>query len=489
MTSSTPHRLLSVAQLRVAEAAAASALPAGTLMQRAGRAAADALLARFAGPRRVLVLCGPGNNGGDGYETACGLAQAGWPVTCVALAAPATVDARAAAARWRASAGTVAMALPTDLDRADLVLDAMFGIGLARPLEGLFAEAATRLQPLRPRVVALDVPSGLNADTGAWVGGQPGVQAALTITFIADKPGLHTRHGRDAAGEIMIADLGVATADCVATLVQPSDFPLLLRSRAQDSHKGQHGNVCVVGGAPGMAGAALLAARAALRLGAGRVYAHLVGAPQLTLDPCQPELMLRPRDDLPAGVWVVGCGIGTDPAAAGWIDHALRHAQSLVVDADALNLLATDHALRKRFVSCAGSKVITPHPLEAARLLERSAADVQDDRLASATELAREMNAIAVLKGSGTVIADPQGLWINPTGSPALATAGTGDVLAGMIGAFMAQCDDPAQAVRAAVWLHGAAGEGDGDVGLVASDLAMRAATRWRMLRLSRSAG
>jgi hydroxyethylthiazole kinase-like uncharacterized protein yjeF len=269
-------------------------------------------------------------------------------------------------------------------------------------------------------------------------------------------------------------------ADELAALAQP---------RRRDTHKGTYGNVAVVGGGRGMVGAALLAARAALHLGAGRVYVDALGAPELSVDPLQPELMFRAAaqlDDLQA--LVVGCGLGTDAAARAACALALSRAVPLVLDADALNLVAADAALRTALAARTAPTVLTPHPLEAARLLGTGAAEVQRDRLGAARALARQSAAIVLLKGAGSVVAAADGRSaINPTGSPALATAGTGDVLAGMLGALLAQGHDAWTATLGAAWLHGRAGE-YGDAGLVASAVAPRAAEALRALRTAAAA-
>jgi hydroxyethylthiazole kinase-like uncharacterized protein yjeF len=243
--------------------------------------------------------------------------------------------------------------------------------------------------------------------------------------------------------------------------------------------------VLVVGGAAGMVGAPLLAARAALRLGAGRVYVDCIGAPELRVDPAQPELMFRPHAAVAdVECIVVGCGLGVDDPARGALAWCLARAASLVIDADGLNLLADDAALRTALAARSEPAVLTPHPLEAARLLHCSARDVQADRIGAARRLAHALGAFVVLKGAGTVVAAADGRTaVNPTGSPALATAGTGDVLAGMLGALLAQRFDPWQAATAAVWLHGASVHDAGDVGLVAGEVAARATDVLRGLR------
>ncbi len=478
--------LFTVAELRAIEQGAQAGLLHGELMSRAGRGAARRIDA-LAGDRRasVCVVAGPGNNGGDGFVVAAELAARGHEVRCVLLVArqPVPTDAHAAFQRWRDGGGAVFATLPDR--RFDIVVDALFGIGLARPLQGEFLDGARWINEHAERVVALDVPSGLDSDRGAWVGDVAGVRADLTVTFLGDKPGLHTGAGIDAAGDVQVDLLGLEPGPSVVLLTALDDFPDIARPRRRDTHKGSFGNVLVVGGGAGMVGAPLLAARAALRLGAGRVYVDCIGAPELRVDPVQPELMFRPHASIadPESA-VVGCGLGVDGAARSAFAWSLGLARALVIDADALNLLATEPALRAALRERAAPSVVTPHPLEAARLLKISAHDVQRDRLGAARTLAGDLRAIVVLKGAGTVIAAPDGRTaINPTGSAALATAGTGDVLAGMLGALLAQGFDAWQSVVAAVWLHGAAVRGAGDVGIVAGDLAPRAAAALRGLR------
>jgi hydroxyethylthiazole kinase-like uncharacterized protein yjeF len=479
--------LLTVAELRAIEQAAQAGLPAGELMARAGRGAARRIDA-LAGNRRasVCVVAGPGNNGGDGFVVAAELAARGHAVVCVLLGAtqPVPADARAAFQRWRDGGGTVLAKLPAR--QFDIAVDALFGTGLARPLEGVFLDGARWIDEHAEWVVALDVPSGLDSDRGSWVGDVEGVHADLTVTFLGDKPGLRTGAGIDAAGEVEVDDLDVEAAESAVSLTAPDDFPDVALPRRRDTHKGSFGNVLVVGGGAGMVGAPLLAARAALRLGAGRVYVDCIGAPELRVDPVQPELMFRPHASItdPECV-VVGCGLGVDAAARSALVWSLARPRACVIDADALNLLAEEPALRAAALrDRTAPAVLTPHPLEAARLLEISAHDVQRDRLGAARRLAAELHAFVVLKGAGTVIAAPDGrAGINPTGSAALATAGTGDVLAGMLGALLAQGFEAWQSIVAAVWLHGAAVRGAGDVGIVAGDLAPRAAEALRGLR------
>ena len=482
--------LYRIDELRAIEQAAAVGLPPGTLMARAGREAAEWIAQRHAGAvQTVCIVCGPGNNGGDGFVSAAELQSLGHDVRCVLLGVerPAAADARAAYERWIGTGGRVDARIPAEAG-FDIVIDALFGIGLARPLAGDFLAAAHWMNR-QPRVYSIDVPSGLDADTGTWVGGVEGVLADATVTFIGDKPGLHTAQGTDAAGTVVVEPIGTHAEPLAGHLVGPDDFEPLTRPRRNNSHKGTYGNVAIVGGGKGMVGAALLAGRAALRLGAGRVYVDAIGAPELRVDPVRPELMFRAHaelDDLQAVV--VGCGLGSDAAAHTALARVLSGNVPVVADADALNLLADDAGLQRLAAESAATLVLTPHPLEAARLLRCSSADVQADRVAAAIRLAQQHTCIVILKGAGTVIARADGRYaINPTGTPALATAGTGDVLAGMIAAFLAQGHDAWTAAQAATWLHGAAAHGS-DIGLLADEVAARAVEELRRLRARVSA-
>jgi hydroxyethylthiazole kinase-like uncharacterized protein yjeF len=483
--------LFSIETLRKAEIAAATPLAPGALMQRAGAAAARAIARRLGTERRsVAVICGAGNNGGDGYVCAAELSRQGHDVECVALAAPSTDDARAAAAGWQAGGGSVRNEIGKG--RAyDAVVDAIFGIGLSRAPRGAFADAIdwinTQTKSLR---VALDVPSGLDADRGTWIGSRPGVSADLTVTFLGAKPGLFTGVGCDAAGEVLVESLGVEAGSTQIVLLEPSDFEPVRVPRVRNSHKGDYGNVSVVGGGAGMVGAPLLAARAALRMGAGRVFVDCIGAPALQFDPLHPELMFRSVKTLERiDAAVVGCGLGTDANARTALQWALGAPCPVVFDADALNMLARDGSLRALLVERGHPSILTPHPLEAARLLDLTAAEVQNDRVGHARRLAQELRALIVLKGAGTVVAQADACaWINPTGGPALATPGSGDVLAGMIGALLAQQFSPATSTLAAVWLHGsAANRFGGDIGLVAGEIASYAARCLSDLRQGKS--
>ncbi|MGH6612096.1 MAG: NAD(P)H-hydrate dehydratase [Burkholderiaceae bacterium] len=469
--------LYTVAELREIERRAQRDLPPGALMTRAGKAAAQRIGALVAGKRSsICVLAGPGNNGGDGYVTATEL-QSVHDVTCVQVTKPAADDAGRAFEAWRTSGGTTVTVLPST-ETFDVVVDALLGIGQTRPLQGALLTATQWINQQSTHIIAIDVPSGLDADRGSWVGGVRGVNADETITFIGDKSGLHTGDGVDAAGVVTVDSIGVQTTARSIALLDPSDFAPITASRRRNTHKGTYGNTLIIGGNTGMVGAALLAARAALHIGAGRVFVDCIGAPEFRVDPMQPELMFRPYasvDDMQA--IIIGCGLGVDDAARRALQWALDSDASLVIDADALNLLARGPALAECLAARSAPTVLTPHPLEAARMLEVAADDVQLDRIGSARELASRYRSIVVLKGAGTVIAQvSERCAINPTGGPVLATPGTGDVLAGMIGGLIAQSFDPWQATLGAVWLHGRSADQHRGTGLVASDVAPRAA-------------
>ncbi|MBP1202199.1 hydroxyethylthiazole kinase-like uncharacterized protein yjeF [Duganella sp. 1411] len=492
------NRLYSVAEIRAIEHAAAAVLPDGALMQRAGQSGANAALDMLpfsTNHAKVLVLAGPGNNGGDALEAAAHLAHAGATVTILHYPPLGEPSAERATALQRAQASDVRFADIADIDGSaestgalvagtdwNLVVDGLFGIGLKRPLGGAMRALVESVNQLTCQVLALDVPSGLDADTGAIVGPDGvAIRATHTITFIGDKPGLHTCEGRDYAGLVDVSRLEIDASLFPPASMHVNDVKLFarhLRPRQHSSHKGSYGNVAVIGGAHGMRGAPLLAARAALHAGAGRVYALFVDEP-LPCDAGQPELMCRGAGDfdLESATLVVGPGLGASSSAADLLVRAIACEGALLADADALNLIAATPSLRQALAQRKQPAVLTPHPLEAARLLERSVGEVQADRVLAARELAASLNAVVVLKGSGTVIAAPTGaVVINTTGNPALATAGTGDVLAGLCGSLMAQGWPQWEAALGAVWLHGMAADvlvadGAGPIGLTAGEL------------------
>jgi ADP-dependent NAD(P)H-hydrate dehydratase / NAD(P)H-hydrate epimerase len=482
--AATPLPLFTVAQTRWLEQAALAALPAHTLMRRAGLATAQLALALAPHARRIWVACGPGNNGGDGLEATLHLLQWGKQVEVTLCGDAATLPPDAHDALIRAqSAGVGIQAAPSSsLDAEDLAIDALLGIGASRAPQGELAAAIHTLNCLACTVLAVDLPSGLHADTGQPLGASC-VVADHTLSLLALKPGLFTGAGRDHAGTVWFDNLGVdaSTALPSAWLAGRGDLPV--RRHAQ--HKGSFGDVVVVGGANGMTGAALLAARAASAAGAGRVHAVVLAEHPPTHDRLRPELMFRAATWLDAGAHLrdatVVCGCGGGGAVRGELPRLLSRAPRLVLDADALNAVAADTGLQTLLIARADrglGTVLTPHPLEAARLLGTATATVQADRLAAAQTLADRFRCSVVLKGSGTLVAAPgRAPSINPTGNARLASAGTGDVLAGWLGGLWAQWGqgDAAEAAFsaavAAVFMHGAAAGDAANGPLRASDL------------------
>jgi len=443
--------IFSVAGIRAIEA---QYLPATPLMERAGHAAAELAVQLAKGSQApILILAGPGNNGGDAQVVAWVLRAAGHQVLTPAIDE----------------------ALPSG--PFALAIDGLFGIGLTRPIAPPYASWVDKLNNFSCPVLALDVPSGLDADTGRQLG--PTVKASHTITFIALKPGLLTLDGPDCCGEIHVANLGlpIAEFDSDATTLSPGMFSAYLSQRLRNSHKGSHGSAGILGGASGMAGAALLAGRAALKLGAGRVYVDMLD--RNAVDSQQPELMLRNAEDVItlATALAVGPGLGQMDQAVQLLRQAIEAPLPLVIDADGLNLLALHPALARLAAKRTDPLILTPHPAEAARLLNTDVVTIQADRLAAARELVQRFHASVVLKGCGSVVIHPNGrCHINTSGNPGLASAGSGDVLTGLIVALLAQGWPADAALSAAVHLHGAAADAlvaadIGPVGLTAGEL------------------
>lgn len=455
------HALFGVDATRRIEQTAQAALPPHTLMQRAGLAVAQLALALAPNAQRIWIACGPGNNGGDGLEAALHLQSWGKQPVLTWLGSPEQAPPDAAASYQRALGAGVTFS-QTPPDAFDLCIDALLGIGTqVREPDGRMADWIGLINASRQPVLAVDLPTGLHADTGAVT--QLSVQATHTLSLLTLKPGLFTAHGRDAAGGVWLADLDVKQLTAIAQQpVAPTAWlagapPVAERLHA--SHKGSYGDVAVVGGAPGMTGAALLAASSALHAGAGRVFVGLLDGGTLSVDASQPELMFRPVEALDLSALTVVCGCGGGDAIRAQMSRILSTAATVVIDADAINAIANDTQLQTLLTERSqrgAATVLTPHPLEAARLLRSSAAQVQADRLAACGQLAERFACTVVLKGSGTVIAGPgQTPVINPTGNARLATAGTGDVLAGLIGARLAAGLDAFDAACQAVYQHG----------------------------------
>ena len=489
LPSHRPWPLFDAASSRRIEQSALAAAAPQALMARAGLAVARLALAVAPAARRIWVAAGPGNNGGDGLVAARHLHAAGVEARVSLLGDAARLPADAAQALAAAQQAGVPisadLASPTHAASwpADLAIDALLGLGASRAPTGAIAAAVGQLNQLACPLLAVDLPTGLCADTGRRLG-QTAVQATHTLALLTLKPGLFTAQGRDHAGRIWLDQLGVhqPAVQPSAKLIGPDTLLRLLPGRNHSQHKGIFGDVLVLAGAPGMGGAALLAARAALTAGAGRVYLCRldgVSAPDSQRPELMPRSLAAALDVALLGRATVVCGCGGGSAVAAVLPSVLVHAARLVLDADALNHIAADitlqHLLRAR---AAGQlpTVLTPHPLEAARLLGLDTTAVQADRLGHAQALAEQLQAVVVLKGSGSVVAAPgQPPAINPTGNARLGSAGTGDVLAGWLGGLWSQAG-PTPAVDAAcasVWLHGRAAEaGDNRLPLRAGDLA-----------------
>ena len=475
--------IFTTAGIRVIERAVMTGPGAPRLMERAGLAAAE--YARRIMPERaknVLIVAGPGNNGGDAFELAVHLKRWFYRVTVVFAGKRESLsgDAGAALRKWEAAGGAFLDDVPGE-GRWDFVVDGLFGIGLVRPLTGRHAELVERMNRMGAPMLSLDVPSGVNADTGAVMG--VAVRANHTVTFIALKPGLLTLDGPDYCGALLVDTLGIGLdrlAPGEGQLITRKALDAVLAPRPRNYHKGHAGSVGVLGGARGMAGAALLAGRAALLTGAGRVSVGMLAEQAPALDPSQPELMLRRAQDVLDGsmnVLAAGPGMGNSTASKALLEKALRAEAPIVLDADALNLIAADGQLRDILRGRPGRKLLTPHPAEAARLLGNETRSVQADRLAAAKAIASRYDCAVALKGNGTVVADRDGgWWINSSGNAGMASAGMGDALTGIVAGLVAQGAEALSALRAGVFLHGAAADalvaqGHGPLGITASEV------------------
>lgn len=477
-----PLGLYSSAQVRELDRCAIErhGIPGYELMTRAGHAALNALRRAWPQARSLCVLCGPGNNGGDGYVLARLARAQNLRTHVVAVTDPARLggDARRAYQDFTAAGGTCEDWHAARLHQVDVVVDAVFGTGLARAIGGRVAEIIDAVNAAGRPVLALDVPSGLHADTGHPLG--VAIRADVTVTFIGRKVGCHVGSGPDLVGCLVFDDLGVPPAvyDAVPAsrhLLDESTLDAALPRRARTAHKGRHGHVLIVGGAAGMGGAARLAAEAALRVGAGLVTAAVHPGSLVALT-SRPELMtvaIADAVDLEhalerATVVAVGPGLGQSAWSTEVLAIVLGGGKPLVVDADALNLLALDPQARDAWV-------LTPHPGEAARLLRASTQDVQADRLGVALELQMRYGGTVVLKGAGSIVQGAAGSsWICDRGNPGMAAAGMGDVLTGVIAGIAGQCGDLALAARAGVLVHAMAGDRaarQGERGTTAGDV------------------
>jgi len=486
LTERLPERVCSAAQVRELERLAIEKLGVSDyeLMCRAGVAALRVLMRRWPAASSIAIVCGAGNNAGDGLVVAR-LARAVGLSVSVLLVAPADRykgAAAQAAEAYRAAGLSFAAFDANALGSADVIVDALLGTGLTRPVGGEFAAAIAAINAAGAPVLALDLPSGLDADTG-WPN-PVAVRATATLTFLALKQGLFLGAAPDYCGELELADLELPpelSHDMPAPM-QRLTFDELKRAlprRSRTAHKGSSGKLLLVGGAPGMAGAIRLAAEAALRVGTGLVYVATHRDSVASVLAGRPEILCRSVDSVVEleevikqvdGI-VVGPGLGRSAWAYRLWKQLVRADLPLVLDADGLNLLAAEPMTRDGWV-------LTPHPGEAARLLQYDSIEpVQRDRAGSAREIARRYRAIAVLKGANTLVAGPREdapLGVCDRGNPGMATGGTGDVLAGAIGGLLAQTGNLEQAARVGVLLHALAGDAaakDGERGTVAGDL------------------
>jgi NAD(P)H-hydrate epimerase len=500
--------VFTAAEMRALDARAIAELgiPGPELMERAGGGAAR-LIGEDAGPlrgRRVAVVCGRGNNGGDGFVVARRLAARGVRAEVFLLGRRGDVrgDAGAALARWRGRVREVAdepgvTALAGALDGADLVVDALLGTGLTGPAHGLTARAIGAINAAGRPVVSLDLPSGLPSDTGEVPG--PTVSAQRTYTFGGLKRCLLLHPGAAHAGQVRVIDLGIPPAEAArgvgAFLLEESDVAPGFPVRPRDAHKGRFGHLLVIAGSRGKTGAAALAARAALRAGVGLCTVATPASQQPVVAGLGLEYMTEPAAETAAGSLALGArerlgeliaprdavalgpGLGLDPDTRALACALVADApRPMVLDADALSAVAGDLAALSR---AGGPRLLTPHPGEMARLAGLTVAAVQADRIEVARRFAADHGVFLALKGAGTVIAGPSGpAFINPTGNPGMASGGSGDVLTGIVGALLARGMEPLAALQAACFLHGRAGDlaaaALGEDGLIASDLIER---------------
>ena len=478
-------RLYTTSQVRSFDRSAIETLeiPGYELMQRAAAAAWRVLRAKWPQARRIAVFCGSGNNGGDGYLLACLVRESGLEAFVVELAPPARAgDAERACAQWHAAGGQTVRA-DAQLPLVDVHVDALFGTGLTRAIDGDARILIERLNASARPLLALDVPSGIDANTGSVLG--IAARAAATISFVAHKRGLFTGAALDHCGELFLDTLGLPDSLFKTTLADTRLMVMRrmmrwLGARQRDANKGNFGHVLAIGSDAGMGGAIRLSSEAALRVGAGLVSVATRPENVAAMNAARPELMARGVVDSAqlqsmlqrADVIAIGPGLGNSEWSKTLWQAALDAGKPTLLDADGLNLLVDNPRRLPQPV------VITPHPGEAARLLECDIATIQRDRFAAAIELARRYRAVAVLKGAGSLVAHPEGgVVVCPWGNPGMASGGMGDVLTGVIAGLLAQGINHWRAARLGVGLHAQAGDvaaaDGGQAGLLASDLFM----------------
>jgi NAD(P)H-hydrate epimerase len=455
-------------------------IPGYTLMKRAGEAALRYLRTRWPMAHRIVIVCGSGNNGGDGYVLARFAQAAGLTVTVLAgTPGQPRGDARQACEDFRSSGGEVHRFAAARLAAGEVIVDALLGTGLAGPVRAELLTAIRAINDSGKPVFALDVPSGLDADAGTVLG--EAIRAEATVTFVGLKTGLFVGEGPELAGTVFFDDLELSPGPQVTpslTRIVESEIRAALPRRARAANKGDFGRVLIVGSGSGMPGAARLAGEACLRVGAGlttvavapeNVAAIAAGRPELICVGVSDEAVLAAAIGR-AEVIAVGPGLGRSEWARAALHAVLGSGKPLIVDADALNLLA------ESAVPARGDWILTPHPGEAGRLLNMSAQDIQKDRLAALARLRERFGGTIVLKGAGTLVGAPgRTPGLCERGNPGMATAGTGDVLTGAIAGILAQCQDPWSAARVGVLVHALAGDAaarGGERGVLASDLA-----------------
>ena len=480
-----PVCLYSTAQVRALDAYAIETLgiPGYTLMKRAGEAALRYLRTRFPVSHRIVIVCGAGNNGGDGYVLARFAQAAGLTVTTLAATSPSTLrgDARQAYEDLRASGVQVQPYAPEGLTEGEVIVDALLGTGLRGAAREDVARVICDINNSARPVLAVDVPSGLDSDTGVPLGDT--VRADCTVTFVGLKTGLFIGNGPEFAGTVFFDDLEVAADQAGAPAprlerILDAAIQQALPRRARSSHKGDFGRVLIVGGGVGMPGAVRLAGEACLRVGAGLVTVAVAAENVPAIAAGRPELICLPLTAAEAlnesfehaDVIAIGPGLGRTPWARSVLDRALGAGKPLVVDADALNIVADSRTPARE------DWVLTPHPGEAARLLGTDTGEIQRDRLAALERLVARYHGTVVLKGAGTLVG---ALGRTPAlcerGNPGMATAGMGDVLTGTIAGILAQCRDPWLAAKVGVLVHAMAGDAaarTGERGLLAGDVA-----------------
>ncbi len=468
--------LYTARQVRALDQAAVGAgIPGQVLMERAGEALLHVLCSQWPDWRRLhlAVVAGPGNNGGDGYVLARFLRELGGSATLLTVGDHSRLrgEAAEAACRWQRAGGEVSEANEASLSAGyNLFVDALLGTGLDRPVGSPFREVLEAIERLSVPVLAVDIPSGLSADTGRVFG--TALSATATVTFGGLKRGLVTANGPDYTGQVWIEGLGIpeeSREEVPASGRLLTAGSLSLRSRPRNSHKGHFGHVVIIGGSPGMAGAAAMAGWSAFRAGCGRVTCCVTPETRTTVAGFYPELMTSvwgEGQSLPEGLFetasslAIGPGLGQSPEARATLGQACECDCPLVIDADGLNGLAQEPDLAERVRQRTTPTVLTPHPGEASRLLGLTVSEVEADRFAGAARLADSFNAICCLKGVGTIVAQPQGYYaVNTTGNPGMSIAGQGDILTGVIAAQLAQGRLAYESACLGVWAHGAVGD------------------------------